>query len=96
MPRHDYHCATCDTTEERQVLLKDLDAPQRCDTCGAKLERLFVPGGMTIIAPMEFTGSQLVGTIRADNQHGEPRRGEENRRWDRDCIQRSADKYRCL
>ena len=47
MPRHDYKCKKCDTTEEKFVPLQDFDETQLCEVCGKDLERLFPMDGAT-------------------------------------------------
>ena len=47
MPRHDYKCIDCGTTEERFVPLKDFPQSQFCDKCKAELERQFPKMGAT-------------------------------------------------
>jgi|2_EtaG_2_1085320.scaffolds.fasta_scaffold76977_2 putative FmdB family regulatory protein len=41
MPAYDLQCKTCDTTEERVIMLSDLDKPQTCPLCNTQMVRLF-------------------------------------------------------
>jgi len=45
MPKYDYKCEECDNEEERRVIF--YEAIQFCSKCGAKMERLFSPKGIT-------------------------------------------------
>ena len=39
MPMYDYHCASCDTTFEKNVKMAEYLSPQECPNCAAQAER---------------------------------------------------------
>ncbi len=39
MPRHDYTCSSCETTEERTIKFEEWGEPQQCGRCGGALSR---------------------------------------------------------